>query len=95
MTLRPSVPPVRQRLVAVMAGVTLLGGCALNGDFGRVRSSLTTDDMHAWVGREAVGSIGFVLRQDVERLAAFHQAVLHSRAWQLIQWARRPFGRAW
>ncbi|HZF10724.1 MAG TPA: hypothetical protein VFE33_18200 [Thermoanaerobaculia bacterium] len=35
------------------------------------------------------------LRQEVERLAAFHQAVLHSRAWQLIQWARRPFGRAW
>jgi len=35
------------------------------------------------------------LRQDVERLAAFHQAVLHSRAWRLIQWARRPFGRAW
>jgi hypothetical protein len=36
----------------------LLGGCALNGDFGRLRSDLVTDDMHAWVGREAVGSIG-------------------------------------
>lgn len=35
------------------------------------------------------------LRQDVERLAAFHQAVQRSRAWRLIQWARRPFGRAW
>jgi hypothetical protein len=35
------------------------------------------------------------LQQDVARLAAFHQAVLRSRAWRLIQWARRPFGRAW
>ncbi len=35
------------------------------------------------------------LRQDVERLAAFHQAVQRSRAWRLVQWARRPFGRAW
>jgi hypothetical protein len=35
-----------------------LGGCALNGDFGRLRSDVVTDDMHAWVGREAVGSIG-------------------------------------
>src|SRR5262245_19853165 len=30
----------------------LLAGCA-NSDFGRVRPLLTTDDMHAWVGREA------------------------------------------
>jgi len=35
------------------------------------------------------------LRQDVERLAAFHQAVQRSRAWRLIQWVRRPLGRAW
>jgi broad specificity phosphatase PhoE len=35
------------------------------------------------------------LRQDVERLAAFHGAVLRSRAWRLVQLARRPFGRAW
>jgi hypothetical protein len=49
---------MRYRLVLVLTGVTLLGGCALNGDFGRVRSSLESDNMHAWVGREAVGSIG-------------------------------------
>jgi len=35
------------------------------------------------------------LEQDVARLAAFHQAVLRSRAWRLVQWARRPLGRAW
>jgi hypothetical protein len=35
----------------------LLAGCA-NGDFGRVRPSLVSDDMHSWIGTEAVGSIG-------------------------------------
>jgi hypothetical protein len=49
---------MRYGLVSLLAGFTLLGGCALNGDFGRVRPSLESDDMHAWVGREAVGSIG-------------------------------------
>jgi hypothetical protein len=33
----------------------LLGGCAANGDFGRIRPSLVSDDMHAWVGRDANG----------------------------------------
>jgi hypothetical protein len=45
-------------LIPALAGATLLGGCALNGDFGRARPALVSDDMHAWVGREAVGSIG-------------------------------------
>jgi hypothetical protein len=35
----------------------LLGGCVTNSDFGRVRPSLVSDDMHAWVGRDADGSI--------------------------------------
>lgn len=35
------------------------------------------------------------LQQDVERLAAFHRAVLNSRAWRLIQIGRRLVGRAW
>jgi hypothetical protein len=35
------------------------------------------------------------LRQDVERLAAFHHAVLHSKGWRLIQAARRLVGRGW
>jgi hypothetical protein len=29
-----------------------------NGDFGRVRPSLVTDDMHAWVGRDAARDYG-------------------------------------
>jgi hypothetical protein len=35
------------------------------------------------------------LQQEVDRLAAFHHAVVHSRAWRLIQAGRRLFGRAW
>jgi hypothetical protein len=35
------------------------------------------------------------LQQENERLAAFHRAVIHSKAWRLIQALRRPFGRAW
>jgi hypothetical protein len=35
------------------------------------------------------------LQQEVERLAAFHHAVLSSRSWRLLQALRRPFGRAW
>jgi hypothetical protein len=37
--------------------LTLLSGCA-NGDFGRIKPSLVNDDMHSWIGTEAVGSIG-------------------------------------
>lgn len=36
----------------------LLAGCALNGDFGRARPGLVTDDMHAWVGTEAARAHG-------------------------------------
>lgn len=43
---------------AIAAIALLLGGCALNGDFDRPRSSIVTDDMHAWIGRDAVSSIG-------------------------------------
>jgi hypothetical protein len=30
----------------------LLGGCTANGDFGRVRPELVSDDMHDWIGRD-------------------------------------------
>src|SRR5438093_722788 len=36
----------------------LLGGCALNADFDRVRPELRTDGMHDWVGRDAVAQVG-------------------------------------
>jgi hypothetical protein len=43
-----------RQLFLILGGAALLAGCALNGDFDRVRPSLVSDDMHAWVGREAV-----------------------------------------
>lgn len=42
----------------MLAAAALLGGCALNGDFGRVRDSLVRDDMHDWVGHNAVRAVG-------------------------------------
>lgn len=41
-----------------MLATLWLPGCALNGDFGRVRDSLVNDDIHSWVGREAARSAG-------------------------------------
>src|SRR5262249_29345524 len=35
----------------------ILLGCP-NGDFGRVRPGLVTDDIHAWVGRDAARAVG-------------------------------------
>src|SRR5215475_4945790 len=48
----------RGRPIICLLAAVLLGGCALNGDFDRVRPLLVTDDMHAWVGRDAVASAG-------------------------------------
>jgi hypothetical protein len=35
----------------------------LNGDFGRLRPELVTDDTHSWIGRDAVASIGAPMSQ--------------------------------
>jgi hypothetical protein len=35
-----------------------LGGCSSTGDFGRLRPDLVTDDIHAWVGRDAARNAG-------------------------------------
>jgi hypothetical protein len=51
----------RQRLFwrgVILAAALASSGCALNGDFDRVRPGLRSDDMHDWVGRDAVASIG-------------------------------------
>lgn len=45
-------------LAAAFALHTFVSGCALNGDFDRVRPGLVSDDMHAWVGKEAAASRG-------------------------------------
>lgn len=59
MTLPGTSPRFRRRLGrgGCLLGLALLTNCA-NGDFGRIKPPLVTDDMHAWIGTEAVGSIG-------------------------------------
>jgi hypothetical protein len=48
----------RLRRTGAAAAMLLLAGCVTNGDFGRVRPSLVTDDTHAWLGPAANASIG-------------------------------------
>jgi hypothetical protein len=40
-----------------LMALLLLGGC-VNGDFGRLKPSVVSDDFHAWVGREAARDAG-------------------------------------
>jgi hypothetical protein len=59
----------------------LLGGCVTNGDFGRVRPFLVNDDMHAWVGPQAVAGTGvqpseFRLTDDERRLRDLAYALI-------------------
>jgi hypothetical protein len=62
---RDSRSPVRDRrsplpgywLACALAALLLLGGCAANGDFDRVRPELVSDDMHDWIGRDFRGSV--------------------------------------
>jgi hypothetical protein len=50
---------LRVRPILLLTAVTLMaGGCVLNGDFDRIRPELTGDNMHDWVGRDAVAGIG-------------------------------------
>lgn len=38
--------------------LTMLAGCTSIGDFGRLQQPLVTDDIHAWVGRDAAANAG-------------------------------------
>jgi hypothetical protein len=56
---RPRRPDVSRGFAfafIVIAG--LCGGCVTNGDFERVRPELVRDNMHDWVGRDAVAAVG-------------------------------------
>lgn len=50
-------------IAAALALHTFVSGCALNGDFDRVRPELVTDDMHAWIGKEAARARGVPVSQ--------------------------------
>jgi len=55
------LPPRRGFLwhptLVLLAAAALLSGCA-NGDFQEVRPSLVRDDIHDWIGRDAVTAQG-------------------------------------
>jgi hypothetical protein len=66
----------------------ILGGCGVNGDFGRLNPNLVADDIHAWVGRDAARAAGVPVSHfpltDEERL-------LRDLGYPLIE---PPFDRA-
>jgi hypothetical protein len=56
-------PSVRYRRASALPplavlGALMLSGCSSLGDFGRLRDDLVTDDIHAWVGRDAAAIAG-------------------------------------
>jgi hypothetical protein len=61
---------------------------------GRLAWTIEAEDA-AFAGGGGSIATAMRLQRDVERLAAFHQAVTKSRAWRLIQALRRLVGRAW
>jgi len=76
------------RLVRALALPLLLGACAANGDFDRPVAYLVSDDIHAWVGRDAAREAGVPVSKlpltDEER-------TLRDLAYPLIE---PPFDRA-
>ena len=44
-------------LLAFLA-LVILAGCSSVGDLGRLQPALVTDDIHAWVGRDAAAAVG-------------------------------------
>jgi hypothetical protein len=55
----PHVGRGRQtKLSLIMLALLAFPGCSSIGDFGRLKEPLVTDDIHAWVGREAAASVG-------------------------------------
>jgi hypothetical protein len=78
------------RLALILGGALALAGCALNGDFGRMRDSLVFDDVHDWVGREAANRTGappsqFHLTDEERRLRDLGFALIQP-AYDRNQW---------
>jgi hypothetical protein len=87
---RAGAPPrmMSPRLVRALALPLLLGACAANGDYGRLKPDLVADDIHGWVGRDAARAAGVPVSHypltDEERL-------LRDLGYPLIE---PPFDRA-
>lgn len=57
-----SPPPLTRasillRRTFALAALSLVAGCAANGDFGEVRSTLVRDDIHDWLSVDATASV--------------------------------------
>ncbi len=66
----------------LFAAAFLSGGCVLNGDFERIRPELVGDNMHDWVGRDAVRGIGGPVS---EFRTTDQERELRDRAYALIE----------
>jgi hypothetical protein len=65
----------------MLAAAFFCGGCVTNGDFGRIRPELTSENMHDWVGRDAVAGIG----PPSEFRTTDQERELRDRAYALIE----------
>jgi hypothetical protein len=70
--LRPFTRAWRRPLLA-LAGLALLAGCGMQGDFGEMNRTLVRDDIHDWVGRDdiagkAISPSNFQLTDDERQL---------------------------
>lgn len=102
-TPKPSFPIRRLTPVPVLLVALALAACS-GGDFGRSRADFRNDDMHSWIGREAVASIGerpsqYQLTDDERRLRDFAYPLIeppHSRpAWKSVFGDYQPIAPPW
>src|SRR6185437_6758155 len=91
--LRSTTAPPRYMSLRPVRALTLpmllmVGACSANGDFDRVKPNLVSDDIHAWVGRDAAR----VARVPVSKLPLTdEERTLRDLAYPLIE---PPFDRA-
>ncbi|HEX5760383.1 MAG TPA: hypothetical protein VF121_14435 [Thermoanaerobaculia bacterium] len=99
MTEQPEDPLAEARLAGRLAGerfdATLRDRERREREDGLTRRVWTLpDEAGGGAAGESTGEL-WRLQREVERLQGFHDAVVRSRPWRLLQAARRPFGRAW
>jgi hypothetical protein len=69
------------RVVTAIAALSVLPGCVLNGDFGRMRPSLVHDDVHAWMGAASRGTNAGLSRHQLTE----DERLLRDLAYPLIE----------
>lgn len=91
----------------VIVGSLASGGCATKGDFGRVRPSLVSDDIHSWIGPQAASAFAqpasvFPLTDDERQLRDLAYPLIEppyerNRWYSIVNeyGISRAFGRDW